>query len=264
MYTCTKQLAQKSMISLYHNIHVLCAITSLYFLPPIAPSAPGNFRVTSSSSSSVSLAWDVPDPLNGQLAAYELSYTDETTSVTNTRLLFAVTRFTVAGLRVGVVYRVELRASTASLLGDFLYGRYAVLRVRDGVELEVPTEAPPTTVPPTTTEEVEETTTPSGQETTQAGVATTTDRQVGMTTATTMVATTTAPPITTELEQTTTPPPVTTTPVVLNPPSVAPSDLVVQASAGQLFIVWRVRAKFQYYFIFPQNFEIWRSFLMWI
>ncbi len=241
------------MISLYHNIHVLCTITSLLlitFLPPIAPSAPGNFRVTSFSSSSVSLAWDVPDPLNGQLAAYELSYTDEATSVTNTRLLFAVTRFTIVGLRVGVVYRVELRASTASLLGDFLYGPYAVLRVRDGVELEVPTEAPPTTVLPTTTEEVEETTTPSG--TTQAGVATTTERQVGMTTATTMVATTTegagttmAPPTTTELEETTTPPPVTTTPVVLNPPSVAPSDLVVQASAGQLFIVWRVRVKFQ-------------------
>ena len=210
----------------------------------IAPSAPGNFRVTSFSSSTLSLAWEIPDPLNGQLAAYELSYTDETTSATNTRLLFAVTRFTIAGLRVGVVYRVELRASTASLLGDFLYGPYAILRVRDGVELEVPTEAPPTTPLPTTTEETEETTTPSGQETTQADSAMTTDRQVGMITATTMVATTTedAGMTTAEVEQTTAQP--ATTEAVLNPPIVAPSDLVVQASAGQLFIVWRVRATF--------------------
>ena len=203
--------------------------------------------MTSSSSSSLSLAWDIPNPLNGQLAAYELRYTDEATSTTNSRLLFAVTRFTITGVQVGVVYRVELRASTASLFGDFLWGPYAVLRVRDGVELEVPTEAPPTTAPPTTTEEAEETTTLSVQETTQAAVPTTTDRQVGMTTATTMVATTTeeagmttAPPTTTEMEQTTTQAPTVTTPEVLNPPTVAPSDLVVQASAGQVFVVWRV------------------------
>ena len=207
--------------------------------------------MTSSSPSTLSLAWDIPDPLNGQLTAYELRYADEATSTSNTRLLFGVTRFTISGLQMGVVYRVELRASTASLLGDFLWGPYAVLRVRDGVALEVPTEAlPTTTAPPTTTEEVEEaTTTPSVRETTQAGVATTTERQVGMTTATTMIATTTeeagtttAPSTTTEtIEQTTTPPPMTTTPATtLNPPSVAPSDLVVQASAGQAFIVWRV------------------------
>ena len=151
-----------------------------------------------------------------------------------------------------MIYRVELRASTASLFGDFLWGPYAVLRVRDGVELEVPTETPPTTAPPSTTEEAEETTTPSVQETTQAGVAMTTDRQVGMTTATTMVAMTTeetgtmtAPP-TTETEQTTTPPPTATTPAVLNPPTVAPSDLVVQASAGQVFVVWRVSLRAVY------------------
>ena len=218
-----------------------------------APSAPGNFRVTSSSSSTLSLTWDIPDPLNGQLAAYELRYTDEATLTTNTRFLFVVTRFTIAGLQMGVVYRVELRASTASLFGDFLWGPYAILRVQNGVELEVPTEALPTTSPPTTTEEAEETTSPSVQETTQAGVATTTDRQVGMTTATTMVATTTeeagtttAPPTTTETDQTTTQPPTATTPAVLNPPTVAPSDLVVQASAGQVFIVWRVSVRAVY------------------
>ena len=198
--------------------------------------------MTSSSSSTISLAWDIPDPLNGQLAAYELRYTNEATSTINTRLLFGVTQSIISGIQMGVVYRVELRASTASLLGDFLWGPYAVLRVRDGVELEVPTE-----VPPTTTEEVEETTTASVQETTQAGVATTTDRQVGATTATTMVAMTTeetgttmAPPTTTEVEETTTPPPTVTTPAVLNPPTVSPSDLVVLPSAGQAFLVWRV------------------------
>ena len=198
--------------------------------------------MTSSDSASLSLAWDIPDPLNGQLAAYELRYIDEETSIANTRLLFAVTSFRIFGLRMGVVYRVELRASTAGLLGESLWGPYAVLRVRDGVELEVPTEAPPTTVQVTTT------TTPVSM-TTRAPVAMTTDGQVDTSTTTTitMVTTTTdeagttmAPPTTTQAEVATTRPPIVTT-AAGAPPTVAPSDLVVLASAGQAFLVWRVR-----------------------
>ena len=203
-----------------------------------------------STSLSLSLTWDIPDPLNGQLAAYQLRYTNEGTSVTITRLLFAVTQFRITGLERGVVYRVEVRASTAGLFGESLWGPYAVLRVQDGVELEVPTEAPPTTAPPTTEEE--ETTTAPVQETTTQAKATTTDEQVGVATTTTMVATTTdeagttvAPPTTTAVEQTTTPPPVATTPAVLNPPIVAPSSLVLLPSAGEVFVVWRVRTLLQ-------------------
>lgn len=55
-------------------IHVY---TSLPLSLHTAPSAPGDFRVVSSTSSSLSLSWGLPDPLNGQLAAYELRYGEE-------------------------------------------------------------------------------------------------------------------------------------------------------------------------------------------
>ena len=113
------------------------------------------------------------------LAAYQLRYYDDSSpSNIQERLLFS-TQFTVAGLQVGVVYRVEVRASTVSLTFETLWGPYAVLRVQDGmymwnevcifhhdhssfilcllpffslrsgVELEVPTDVP--TEPPTDT-----------------------------------------------------------------------------------------------------------------
>lgn len=43
------------------------------------PSAPGGFHVVSSTSSSLSLAWSLPDPLNGPFAAYQLQYGVEET-----------------------------------------------------------------------------------------------------------------------------------------------------------------------------------------
>ena len=95
--------------------------------------APDNLRITSSTSSSISLAWDIPDPLNGVLAAYELRYGDETEPDTGLqeRLLFA-NQFSVSGLSVGVVYRVEVRAGTVSLSGEILFGPFAVVRVLNG------------------------------------------------------------------------------------------------------------------------------------
>ena len=192
-------------------------------------------------STALSLAWDVPDPLNGQLAAYQLHYTNEASSAITTRLLFAVTQFRIPGLQAGVVYRIEIRASTVSLFGDTLWGLYAVLRVRDGVELEVPTTPMPTELPTTppvpTTEE---------QETTQASVTTLepTSQASLTTTAEPVVERTTEPslPVTTA-EEPTSQPAITTPAIVLNPPTVAPSQVLVhipQGTVGQLVVIWRV------------------------
>lgn len=81
----------------------------------------------------MTLRWDIPDPLNGIFAAYELRYGEERDFAGTLResLLFA-TQFTVSGLRGGVLYRLEVRASTRSLIGDTLWGPFAILGVRDG------------------------------------------------------------------------------------------------------------------------------------
>ena len=196
----------------------------------------------SSDSASLSLGWEVPNPLNGQLAVYELRYTNEDTLERQSRLLFSVTEFRIVGLLSGVTYRIELRASTRGLLGDSLWGPYAVLRVRDGVELEVPTETPPTTATPTTQAE----TTTQESTTTPASTTLELTSQVGV--ATTEVATTTeedvdtSAPSTTVPEATTTVAVVTTTPA-LNLPTVAPSQVLLHIPAGsfgQLEVIWRV------------------------
>ncbi len=108
----------------------------LFCLPPLtAPVAPGTVRITSSTFSSISLVWETPDPLNGNFAAYELRYGDETTFGTDLdvqeRLLFT-TQSTVTGLSLGVVYQVELRAGTVSLVGEILWGPFVALRVLNG------------------------------------------------------------------------------------------------------------------------------------
>lgn len=66
-------------------------------------------------------------------AAYELRYAPEASFASSLResLLFTP-QFTIAGIQVGVVYRVEVRASTVSLTGETLWGPFAILRVRDG------------------------------------------------------------------------------------------------------------------------------------
>lgn len=99
------------------------------------PSAPSNFRLLATSTpTTANLEWAEPDPLNGQLAFYELQYGREETfpeGVTSAFVLF--TQFTVQGLQGGVVYLLRVRASTASLMGLPLWGPYATIRVQDGV-----------------------------------------------------------------------------------------------------------------------------------
>ena len=95
--------------------------------------APGNLRITSSTPTSISLAWDIPDPLNGNFAAYELRYGDEAQPDINLQeLLLFSNQFSISSLSVGVVYRVEVRAGTISLNGQILFGPFAAVRVLDG------------------------------------------------------------------------------------------------------------------------------------
>ncbi len=103
---------------------------TLFFAAPVAP---GNLRITSSTFSSISVSWDTPDPLNGNLAAYTLRHGDETQFLSDlTERLLLTTQFTITNLRGGVVYRVEVRAGTVSILGEILWGPFAIIRVLDG------------------------------------------------------------------------------------------------------------------------------------
>ena len=105
---------------------------SLSHYPP-APVAPGNFRVLSATLTTLTLAWEQPNPLNGMFAAYDLLYGEEADfeATLRSRLVF-IAQFTVTGLEVGVVYRVQVRASTVSLTGQSLWGPYSTLLVQDG------------------------------------------------------------------------------------------------------------------------------------
>ena len=102
--------------------------------PLTAPAAPGSLTVVTSSSSTLTIAWSTPDPLNGQLAAYELQYGPEATFADDLRatLIFSINQYTIFGVQPSVLYRVRLRASTVSLFGESLWGPYAELRVLDG------------------------------------------------------------------------------------------------------------------------------------
>jgi len=96
--------------------------------------APGNFRVLSSTSTALTLAWSRPDPLNGMFGAYELQYGTETdflSGIITLRLLFT-TQFTVSGIQGNMIYRLQVRASTISLSGETLWGPFSTLRVQNG------------------------------------------------------------------------------------------------------------------------------------
>lgn len=66
-------------------------------------------------------------------AAYELRYgEDETFETTLTERLVFLSQTTIPSLSVGVAYRVQVRGGTVSMMGDILWGLFAVLRVQDG------------------------------------------------------------------------------------------------------------------------------------
>lgn len=109
---------------------------SIYLLSFTAPSPPTNFGVVSSAPSTLSLSWGRPEQLNGMFAVYQIRYAQEDifTSSPTERLIFT-SQFTVFGVEVGVVYRLQVRASTIGLSGETLWGPFAVLRVRDGEQI---------------------------------------------------------------------------------------------------------------------------------
>ncbi len=54
-----------------------------------------------------------------------------------TERLLITTQFTITELSGGVVYRVEVRAGTVSVIGEILWGPFAIVRVLDGTWLAV-------------------------------------------------------------------------------------------------------------------------------
>ena len=168
-----------SPLSLSSPLHSLplSSPTPLPLLPcpspiPTAPSAPTSFGVVSFVGSSLTVSWGQPEQLNGMFVGlYGFRYGEEAIFASSAleRPLFA-SQFVIGNVQRGVVYRVEVRASTISLTGETLWGPYAVLRVIDGMgiglihdilvpilfptgtELEVPTTQatlPPSTQPST-------------------------------------------------------------------------------------------------------------------
>ena len=99
-----------------------------------APSAPRNFRITSNTSTSITLAWDTPDPLNGVLGLYLLQYAVEGTAdnLFSSIFIFSGQQATLNSLQATTIYLLKLRASTIGTNGQSLFGPDALMRVQNG------------------------------------------------------------------------------------------------------------------------------------
>ena len=104
----------------------------LFFLQD--PVAPSNLRINSSTSTSLTLSWDTPSPLNGPLGVYELRYTvDQSQPLT---ILVFKTTFTIVNIQVDTTYHYSIRAATIGQLGEALWGPYSNdIWVRNGMSL---------------------------------------------------------------------------------------------------------------------------------
>ena len=98
----------------------------------VAPSAPRFLNITASTETSVTLSWMPPDPPNGPLSVYSITYYAEDNELPRNILAFGTT-LTISSLQSGVVYIVDVTASTISEEGSLIFGVPATLRIMDGV-----------------------------------------------------------------------------------------------------------------------------------
>ena len=98
----------------------------------VAPSAPRLLNVTSSTATSVTLSWLPPDPPNGPLSIYEVTYGAEGTTSPSRQFVLAAL-FRTTSLQSGVVYVVSVRASTIGEDATLIFGTAATLRIMNGV-----------------------------------------------------------------------------------------------------------------------------------
>ena len=106
----------------------------VYYYSQIAPSAPRLLNVTTSTETSVTLSWMPPDPTNGPLSIYEVTYYKEDDPPDIIIPNFAVfTTFNISSLNSSVVYVVNVRASTIAENNKLIFGPNATLRIRNGL-----------------------------------------------------------------------------------------------------------------------------------
>ena len=97
------------------------------------PVAPGNLRIVSSTSSSLTLTWDTPSPLNGPLGVYQLRYTIDQSDESAATILFVDT-FTIDSIQADTTYHFSVRAATMGQTGEALWGPYSNdIWVRNGM-----------------------------------------------------------------------------------------------------------------------------------
>ena len=112
----------------------LCMILSLHFLCHFpAPSSPRSLRITASTETSVMLSWMPPDPPNGPLSIYRISYKEEDVPTTVSTILITSTTITLSSLQADVVYVVSVRGSTISEVSSLNFGSAAMLRIMNGM-----------------------------------------------------------------------------------------------------------------------------------
>ena len=98
-----------------------------------APSSPRSLRIAASTETSVTLSWMPPDPPNGPLSIYQISYNEEGTSASVPSRLTTSTTSTISSLQADVVYVVSVRGSTISEDNSLLFGSAASLRIMNGM-----------------------------------------------------------------------------------------------------------------------------------
>ena len=105
-----------------------------YNYSQIAPSAPRLLNITASTETSVTLSWMPPDPTNGPLSIYEVTYYEEDNPPDIIIPRFTVsTTFNISFLNSSVVYVVNVRAITTAEDNTPIFGSNATLRIRNGV-----------------------------------------------------------------------------------------------------------------------------------
>ena len=120
---CVRACVRTHIILIIHFCYGIC----------IAPSAPRSLNITASTATLVTLSWMPPDPPNGMLSIYQITYNEEGTPDNGFPAFIASTTITIRSLQSNVVYIVNVRASTISETFSLIFGAPATLRIMNGM-----------------------------------------------------------------------------------------------------------------------------------
>ena len=109
----TVQYKQWKMVSVVFCSYMHSLLIIFYYIVPDGP--PLNVILTSPTSTSISINWDLPDPLvrNGIITKHQLNYTEVTQPLNWTIVLLnGSTSYFIEGLKIFTQYYVSVRAGT--------------------------------------------------------------------------------------------------------------------------------------------------------